>query len=325
MNARNFLYDRGAFRSYRVGVPVISVGNITVGGTGKTPLVVHIAQLIADAGGRPAIVSRGYRRKNENELVVVSDGEKIIDDAKISGDEPLEMAFAMRGRAAVVCDADRVRGSVYAVEKLGATAIVLDDGFQHRRVRRELDILTIDATSAFGGKRTVPGGRLREPLSNIARADAIVITRAEQADDPAALESEIRTRNKRARIFTCRTRLDDLILFGNPDSPKEQPGKRKYFLFCGLGNPRQFERFVEAQGLEICGTEEFPDHHRYTEQDIARIQGKAESSGAVALLTTMKDAVKLSSLGLSFPCYGAKISLEIDVPSKFLDLIEEVL
>ncbi len=181
IEARNSLYEKGVFKSFSLGVPVISIGNITVGGTGKTPLVAFVAEILAEKGEKVCIISRGYGRKNPKKRVLVSDGENILADARQSGDEPFELAQRLLGKAIVVADANRVSAGNWAREKFGITAFVLDDAFQHRKVKRDLDIVTIDATNPFGNKKMLPSGILREPLKNLKRADAIVITRANLA------------------------------------------------------------------------------------------------------------------------------------------------
>ncbi|HEX6125818.1 MAG TPA: tetraacyldisaccharide 4'-kinase [Pyrinomonadaceae bacterium] len=176
---RNSMYDRGVFRTYPLGARTISIGNITTGGTGKTPLVVHVAELLADAGEKVCILTRGYGRENARLRVLVSDGDKVLVDAHKGGDEPVEMGQRLLGKVAVVADANRVSAAAWAKDKLRITAFVLDDGFQHRRAKRDLDIVCIDAMNPFGGGRVLPAGDLREPLRNLARADAIVITRSD--------------------------------------------------------------------------------------------------------------------------------------------------
>src|SRR5215207_5749749 len=150
-NLRNFLYETGVFRSHSLGERTISIGNITTGGTGKTPLVAHVAEILADAGERVCVLTRGHGRRNENERVLVSEGGRVLVDAAIGGDEPVELGRKLRGKAVVVSDADRVSAAAWAKEEFGSTVFVLDDGFQHRRAKRDLDIVCVDATNPRGG------------------------------------------------------------------------------------------------------------------------------------------------------------------------------
>jgi len=169
---RNSLYDRGILKSHSLGARTISIGNITAGGTGKTPLVAYVAELLADAGEKVCILTRGYGRKNERDRVVVSDGTNVLVDAATGGDEPVELAQRLLGKSVVIADADRVAAARWAKKQFGITAFVLDDAFQHRRARRDLDIVCVDATNPRGGL-------LRESFANLVRADVIIITRAD--------------------------------------------------------------------------------------------------------------------------------------------------
>src|SRR5690242_13389671 len=177
-NIRNALYDLGVLRSYSLGAMTVSIGNITTGGTGKTPLVAHVAELLADAGEKVCILSRGYGRRDPSSRVLVSNWEEVIADAAQAGDEPFELAIRLLGKAIVVSDANRVAAASWAKATFGITAFVLDDAFQHRRAQRDLDIVCVDSTNPFGeakGTRAL----VREPFANISRADAIVLTRCD--------------------------------------------------------------------------------------------------------------------------------------------------
>ena len=194
---RNSLYDRGILKTHSLGARTISIGNITTGGTGKTPLVAHVASILSVNGEKVCILTRGYGRDNPGDRVLVSDGTNILVDARTGGDEPVELGRKLLGKAIVVADADRVSAARWAKEEFGITAFVLDDGFQHRRVKRDLDIVCIDATNPFGRGMMLPAGALREPLENLSRADAIVLTRANQVEsvDAARITGPYRFRH----------------------------------------------------------------------------------------------------------------------------------
>ncbi|HEX8922279.1 MAG TPA: tetraacyldisaccharide 4'-kinase, partial [Pyrinomonadaceae bacterium] len=181
--ARLALYRRGALRVHQISAPVISVGNITTGGTGKTPIVEWIARAVAKEGRRVCILTRGYGRADARRRVLVSDGERILAEAREGGDEPRLLAEKLQGMAAVVSDADRVGAARWAESNLKSDLFILDDGFQHLRIARDLDIVAVDATNPWGGGRLLPTGRLREPLSGLTRADLIILTRTEQAPE----------------------------------------------------------------------------------------------------------------------------------------------
>src|SRR6185436_9285381 len=176
--ARATLYRRGVLRTHQINAPVISVGNLTTGGTGKTPLVQLIAKHLAQKGRRVCILTRGYGREDTSKRVVVSDGNNVLAEVAQSGDEPLMLAEKLKGKAAVICDVDRVSGAHWAKENLASDVFVLDDGFQNLRTARDLNIAVIDATNPWGNKRVLPAGILREPISSLRRADCVLVTRA---------------------------------------------------------------------------------------------------------------------------------------------------
>lgn len=312
-NLRNFLYDRGALRSYSLGAKTISVGNITTGGTGKTPLVAFTANVLAERGEKVCILTRGYGRRNPNRRVLVSDGTNLLTDPRTTGDEPLELARQLRGKAVIVADADRVAAAKWAREEFGITAFILDDGFQHRRAKRDLDIVCIDADNPFGNKKMLPAGILREPLENLQRSDAIVLTRADLADDIKSLRQQIAALTT-APIFECRTRIDQIISLQDFQSGNVTRGhsiSKRMFSFCGLGNPADFFRIV-GERFNLVGSKPFRDHHVYSQTDIETIEREAVAAGAEVLITTGKDAVKLNQADFSLPCFVMSVRMEIN-------------
>src|SRR5205085_4225613 len=251
------LYRSGLLKTENVGAPVISVGNITAGGTGKTPLVEWAARALAGEGRRACVLTRGYGRADERRRVVASDGRSVLADARECGDEPRLLAEKLLGAASVVCDRDRVAAARWAREHLGADAFVLDDGFQHLRIARDLDIVTLDATAPWGGGRLLPRGRLREPPSSLARADCVVITRAELAGDLEHLRAEaLRLSGGRAAVISSRARTRGLSPL-NPPSDSPNAGLEGLGVgspaaaFCAVGNPRAFFEHLRRAGLEL--------------------------------------------------------------------------
>ena len=315
MDVRNSLYDKGVFGTHDLGARVISIGNITTGGTGKTPLVAYVAEKLADRGETVCILTRGYGRKDSKKRVLVSDGSTILSDPANSGDEPFELAQKLLGKAIVIADSDRGAAAEWAKRKFGVTAFVLDDGFQHRRAKRDVDIVCIDATNPGGNTqagslrsgRMLPAGRLREPLHNLKRADVVIITRSDLVEDISTLRSEISDLNSEATIFTAKNRIV------NSSELLAKSG----FAFCGLGNPENFFKQLRQEGIKVAGTKTFPDHYRYTQKDIDPIESEAMACGAEILVTTAKDAVKLSNLKFEIPCFVAEIKVQIDDPSAF--------
>ncbi len=317
-NFRNTLYDRGVLKSVSLGVPVISVGNITVGGTGKTPMVALIAEQLSEKGEKVCILTRGYGRENPQRRVLVSDGKKILTDAKQAGDEPFELARKLLGKAIVVADADRAAAGIWVRENFGITAFVLDDAFQHRRVKRDTDIVLIDATNPFGNRKALPFGTLREPLENLQRADSIVITRTNLVENIANLESEIRQYNPICPIYISENRILNLTEIKNFNAnfpliaDRRPPTADRCFAFCALGNPSNFYEQLRQENFNLIATRDFPDHHFYTPQDIAELTAEARRTGADILLTTAKDAVKLAGFDFQMMCFIVEIELIFD-------------
>lgn len=305
-NLRNLLYKKGFFASHSLGAKTISIGNITVGGTGKTPLVALVAEILAEKGEKVCILSRGYGRKNPKSRVLVSDSEKVLAQAKFSGDEPFELANKLIGKAIVISDADRVSAAQWAREKFAVTAFVLDDAFQHQKARRDVNIVCIDATNPFGNYKTLPSGILREPLENLKRTDAIVITRADLSDKIAELKSEISTFTN-CPIFTANNKISNLTdlknFHSNLKTQAQKIADKKSLAFCALGNPDNFFEQLKREKINLVSTEKFSDHHFYTQKDIEKIEKSFKRSGAEILLTTAKDAVKLQNLQISVPCF----------------------
>jgi len=321
---RNAMYDRGVLRSYDLGAKTISIGNITFGGTGKTPLVARVAEILADAGESVCILTRGYGRESSGR-VLVSDWERVLVDARTGGDEPVELARKLIGKAIVVADADRIAAAMWARDKFGITAFVLDDGFQHRRARRDLDIVCIDATDPFGKGRVLPAGTLREPLDNLARAHAIVLTRCELVDNVRDVTETLETLNAEVEIFRSRSVVSGTTglaqFFAHKSGELQLSQSVSVFAFCALGNPDAFFRSIERAGYDIKSTETFRDHHYYTQTDIQKLERRAREQKIATLVTTAKDAVKLAGLELSLPCYVFEMQIEIDDAEAFRELI----
>jgi len=327
MRTRLSLYRSGFLKTENVGAPVISIGNITAGGTGKTPLVEWAARAVAGEGRRACVLTRGYGRADERRRVVASDGRAVLADVKECGDEPRLLAESLLGAASVVCDRDRVGAARWAREHLGANAFVLDDGFQHLRIARDLDIVTLDATAPWGGGHLLPRGRLREPPNSLTRADCVVITRAELAEDLDGLRAEVaRLSGGRAAVINSRVRTRGLTLL-NPsaDSPSDEHEGRVVrndaAAFCAVGNPRAFFEHLRREGFGLLYTRAFADHHAFTQSDVEAVAREAARTGARTLLTTAKDAVKLRSFRFPMPCYVVEIELVFEDEGKLLGLI----
>ncbi len=353
---RNQLYDSGRFKSFSLGAKTVSVGNLTVGGTGKTPLVAFIAEILAERGEKVCILTRGYGRENSKKRVLVSDGETILANVKQAGDEPFELAAKLSGKAIVIADANRVSAARWAREIFGVTAFVLDDAFQHRRAKRDLDIVLLDATNPFGNYKILPAGVLRESLKNLERADLIVISRANLVENPADLKMKIREYNADCPIFISENKISNLIEIGefnakaqrrkgakqeielqiNTDEDRLKFDKResgiwnlesetnRAFAFCALGNPNNFFEQLRRENFNLISTETFPDHHFYTQKDVEKLEKKSRENGAEMLLTTAKDGVKLKDLQFDMSCLVVETELSFNDEKSFREIIRNV-
>lgn len=335
INARNLLYDRGIFKSFDLGARTISIGNVTAGGTGKTPLTAYVAETLADRGERVCILTRGYGRKDPKVRVLVSDDENILADPQNAGDEPFELAQKLLGKAIVVADADRISAAEWAKRKFGVTVFVLDDGFQHRKANRDIDIVCIDATDPFGCEKVLPAGRLREPMAGLKRADIIVITRTNLISEISNLRSEISKINAHAAIFEATTKIvcvDALEEFhaklsrthiqdGSISRVTQHLKEQAAMPFCGIGNPASFLKQLHADDFTITANKTFRDHHEYSQKDINEIEDVARAKGASILLTTAKDAVKLRYLRFEIPCFVVEIESEVADAKKFASML----
>ena len=325
MRTRAAFYKRGIFRAHKIDAPVISVGNLTTGGTGKTPVVEWIAERLHLKEQRVCVLTRGYRRTNPKTRVVVSDGSQILADASSSGDEALMLAEELRGQAAVICDADRVSAARWAIENFGSNVFVLDDAFQNLRIDRDLNIVTVDATNPWGNKSLLPAGTLREPLKSLSRADCIILTRSDEATDPVLLQ-QLATVSAApvffSRMVTSRIRPLASDSGASATNLSEHAGVAA---FCAVGNPQSFFAHVRRESLRLLSTKVFRDHHRYTQTDLDRICEDAIACGAEALITTRKDEVKLRTLRLELPCYVLGIEIEIASADRLLELIDRAI
>jgi tetraacyldisaccharide 4'-kinase len=299
VGARDALYRNGVLQTYRLPHPVISVGNITVGGTGKTPLVILLAERFRDEGYRPVVLSRGYKRKSAG-IVVVSTGEGPTVPWHVAGDEPYLIARRASG-VAVVVGADRYAAGLVAEEQNLGNLFILDDGFQHRRLFRDVDLVTIDPTEWSAGEKLFPYGRWREPQEAIQRADAAIV----QASSIGDLRLSIPT-------FGIETILDG-IYKGSEPVRLETLRNRAVTAFAGIAKPNRFFAALESLGVAPTERVGFRDHHTYTRHEL-------ESLGGEFQITTEKDAIKLEGMGTSEFLY-LRISARIPNFDDLRDLI----
>jgi tetraacyldisaccharide 4'-kinase len=309
MGSRARLFRSGRLPSHRLPCKVVSVGNITVGGTGKTPMCLYMARLIRRTGRRVAVVSRGYKGQAEQQGGIVSDGQSLRMSSAAAGDEPYLMARQLLPLGIpVLVGHNRVRSGALAVKRFRTDVIVLDDGFQHQRLQRDLDLVLLDAGRPFGNGYLLPRGTLREPLSALARADACLLTRC-----PRAVVEEARRppadRNLRRPVFPVSQtpQIAEWVPAGAMDRGHLRPGLGKapagpVYAFSGIARNSDFYANLRDLGFDLRGRTPLPDHHTYTRGDLAVIETRADRAGARMLVTTEKDRVKIDESWLErFP------------------------
>lgn len=291
-------------------VPVVSVGNLAFGGRGKTPMTALVARLLVEAGERPAILSRGYKRADPVDgVVIVSDGIRHLADVARGGDEPVLLARAVPGAAVLVSDV-RAMAAALAEVHLGATVHVLDDGFQHRSMRRDIDLVIVTAGDLSG--RRVPFGRLRSSPRTLGQAHAVIIDGGGPAASAAGRLTGV-IDAARTRVFTLTRRLGSPVWIEAPSgAAAELPLGARVVALAGIAEPGRFRDALVAAGWMVAEALEFGDHHRYTPRDVARIRRAWERTGAAAVVTTAKDAVRLMPLR-PFGLPMAEMPLEIAV------------
>lgn len=291
IKTRNFLYNKNILKTYRPHTYTISVGNLTTGGTGKTPITAEIANYFSKKGDYPAILSRGYGGELQNkEVNVVSDGKNINFTAKEAGDEPLWLAKHCPKTAVLTC-ASRVKAAKFAKNKLHCTKLILDDGYQHRKIDRDLNILVVDSEKQFSNGFVLPLGALREPVSEIKRADRIIVVNKNFNDKRAKSFARYLRKKYNIPSFVCSMLPDKVYDIKNhSDIEDNQP----VIAFSAIGQPEQFYKYL--RNYDVMATKDFPDHHIYTKEDIENLRQLMKKYDAKYMITTEKDAVKLKEL-----------------------------
>ena len=301
MNLRSLLYRRNILSCRRLTVPVISIGNLTMGGTGKTPMVIYLARFLAGQGYKPAVVSRGYRGQSKAPVNIVSDGSAVLMRAEEAGDEPVMIAGRLEG-AVIATGKKRYEVGLKAIESHECDLVLLDDGFQHLSLARDLDLVLFDVNHFAGNSRVFPGGELREPVAALSRCDAFVLTGVSEHNTKRTSNCEelLQERFEGKPIFRMSAVYSQFIHYVIfPSSikkfvvtPSEIP--QNLFGFSGIANADRFYQMVEQQGITLKGTKTFIDHHSYQEDDINDLLRLASRAGANGFITTEKDMVKLS-------------------------------
>jgi tetraacyldisaccharide 4'-kinase len=325
VQTRLWLYRKSIYRPHTLGCQVISIGNLTVGGTGKTPVVEVFARTLQQSGRKVAILSRGYKRDEESRWkrlkrrlkgeevppLVVSDGERLLLDSVWSGDEPYMLASNLKD-VVVIVDKDRVKAGRWAITKYGCDTLILDDGFQYLTLKHRLDIVLVDRTNPFGNWRMLPRGILREPVRNIKRAGFIFITKS-NGDGAEDIKKVLRQYNTEAEIVECRHCPRFLKnVYTNEVLPLDFLRDQSVAAISGIARPKGFEDELTRLGAKVLYHRRYADHHRYTQQEILDIINKGIQRGASCIITTEKDAVRFPMIERrDLPVYYLRVEIEM--------------
>ena len=305
---RVYLYARNVFSTRSLSSKVVSVGNITLGGTGKTPFVILIAEMLRKKGLRVAVLSRGYKGNFQEPFRLVSDGKKVFMKPFQAGDEPFLLAEKLKG-IPVIVGQNRWRSGQFAIKNFQSEILILDDGFQHLPLKRDLNLLLIDSSSPFGNGYLFPRGALRESLSQMSRADAFILTKAGQGDNINKLKNYLTKSSKEIPIFQVEYIPDEVRMLGNKTSfPPEYLNGKRVLSFSGIAKPVSFQQTLLHLNAKIVEFAAFPDHHQYRPKELEKLFKKARDLGVEALVTTEKDLVRCQGQGQgAIPLLGLSV------------------
>jgi len=314
INFRNWLYDRKIIASVKLPCPVISVGNITVGGTGKTPCVIMLARMLASNGFKPAILSRGYGGKNTKAVNIVSDGKNILLDGKTAGDEPFLMAKSLRS-IPIIVGPRRIKTGIVAINLFGANVLICDDTMQHRQIFRDINLVLLDSHDPLGNGHVLPRGKLRESITGLRRASAFVLTRANEGQGKnKTIEQLAKTEN--IPIFMSTHTPKDIVKGDYSEQwPIAELKGKKVCAFCGIAKPDSFKKTLLDTGAQILSFDIFPDHHRFNKNELEKIKAKFIDCRADLIITTQKDGMRVQEFPeFSNMIYLLRIEMEF-IPS----------
>jgi tetraacyldisaccharide 4'-kinase len=338
---RRFLYNVRILRDSTLGVQVIAIGNLTLGGTGKTPVVEKFARALQEGGRKVAILSRGYRskppplrkrvadvllfRRDSTPPRVVSDGKSLLLDSETAGDEPFMLASNLKD-VVVLVDKDRVKSGRYAIEKFGCDTLLLDDGFQYWKLRgRRQDIVLVDCQAPFSNEQLFPRGTLREPPSHLSRANVIFITKSD--GKTGVLRERLASYNPDAGIIECiHHPLYFEDVFTGERHGLELIKGRNVASFSGIAQPESFEQSLSALGATVVYSKRFADHHRFTQQELLNAINRGKKRQANLLVTTQKDAVRFPKIDRrDLPIYFVRVEIKIlSGAEDFQDLVRKI-
>ena len=319
---RNFFYETKILSTKSLNCKVISIGNITVGGSGKTPTVEYLSNLLQSKGHNVGIISRGYKRKSKSTLVV-TDGKKKPKSWEHVGDEPYLLAHKLEN-IPIVVGVSRYKAGSVMIEKFQPDVILIDDGFQHLSLHRDLDIVLVNSKDKRSDYKLIPSGKLREPMSNITRADLIVITKTNIHQPSNYLINKIESFN-RPTIYN-EIQIKDLLKYkSNETNELGKITNKKVYLFSALGDNESFKKIMENTHAEIVGHSKYLDHHRYTLDDLKNIEQKAIKCDAEFLITTEKDLVKINFQNSKIDIYAIRMKMFFDPENLLSEYIDDLL
>ncbi len=310
---RNFLYRKNILKSEKPNAYIVSVGNLTTGGTGKTPITAEIANYFVKQGYKTAVLSRGYGGKLKNKDVnVISDGEKIFFNSLEAGDEPFWLAQNCKGACVLTCSS-RLKAAQYAYKVLKCSRLVLDDGFQHQKLARDKNVLVVDSDKKFSNGCLLPAGALRESVMEVKRADVIVVTNKNYTDRSARTYARYLQQKYKKPVFVC-SLVPDMVYRLKDNTPLDDNLKHdpSVIAFSAIGQPEQFYSLLRR--YDVVETKDFPDHHIYTNDDLRQLAELKKNCGADLFITTEKDAVKLKELSeITDDIYVLRLKPDLDV------------
>lgn len=310
LHLNRLAYRLGIFQTRSLPARVISVGNLTLGGTGKTPVVILIAEILKDHGLKPAVLSRGYGGDSEDKVNVVSDGQQILLSADVAGDEPVMIAERLKN-IPVLTGTDRFLTGNYALENFGADTLILDDGYQHLALARNLNVLLLDQTEPLGNGHLFPAGELREPMEASSRSDLICLTRCSEDEKLDSQVSELKLPTDVPVIKTA-LRLESFVRLDSHETiPTAVLQDQPVAAFCGIAKPGDFRHTLETAKAQVVFFSAFPDHHRYGANDLKVIDQKAMKAGAKYIVVTEKDSVKIDPSDFTLPVLKVIVEVEI--------------
>jgi len=317
---RNLLYDKKWIKIFSFEMPIISIGNLTTGGTGKTPLVIYLSEHLKKIGKKPGIISRGYGRKSKG-LKVVHDGKNLLIDVHDAGDEPFLIAKILKNIPIIVSE-NKSLGIKQLINHYKVDIIIMDDAFQHRKVDRNLDIVTISSNDDKSHYRHLPLGKLREPLKNLNRSDILLYTKTNNYQFP-----EIHSKIKNFLSENCFSSIhkETIMIYDSLGYHKSLPPNDKLFAFCGIADPKSFFNSISSLELKLGGKRVFKDHQNYTTTIIDHLSTQINASDCKSIITTEKDWVKLPEYFLNkFKIYIIKIEIKVEKEKELISMVQKI-